>query len=100
MWTEEEEVPVRNVMLSEQAIDVDAAPTRGGAVHAGVMSAAKPTHQHREAVLGANGKLQLIRDAKARGYEGDTCPECGALTMVRNGACLKCISCGATSGCS
>ena len=27
-------------------------------------------------------------------------PECGQLTMVRNGACEKCDSCGATSGCS
>jgi len=51
-------------------------------------------------VAPAKLKLQLIRDAKARGYEGDSCPECGALTMVRNGACLKCVSCGSTSGCS
>jgi ribonucleoside-diphosphate reductase alpha chain len=27
------------------------------------------------------------------------CPECGAF-MVRNGACYKCLNCGATSGCS
>ena len=51
-------------------------------------------------VAPAKLKLQLIRDAKARGYEGDSCPECGALTMVRNGSCLKCVSCGGTSGCS
>jgi ribonucleoside-diphosphate reductase alpha chain len=38
--------------------------------------------------------------AKLQGYEGDPCPECGAFTMVRNGVCLKCNSCGATSGCS
>ena len=41
-----------------------------------------------------------ILDAKARGYEGDSCVECGAMTMVRNGSCLKCVSCGSTSGCS
>jgi len=34
------------------------------------------------------------------GYEGDPCPECGSLTLVRNGTCLKCESCGATTGCS
>ncbi|MBD3871631.1 MAG: adenosylcobalamin-dependent ribonucleoside-diphosphate reductase, partial [Acidobacteria bacterium] len=34
------------------------------------------------------------------GYEGDPCPECGALTLVRNGTCLKCDSCGGTTGCS
>jgi ribonucleoside-diphosphate reductase alpha chain len=38
--------------------------------------------------------------AKWLGYEGDPCPECGALTLVRNGTCLKCDSCGGTTGCS
>lgn len=38
--------------------------------------------------------------AQLQGYEGDSCQECGQFTMVRNGACLKCNSCGATSGCS
>lgn len=38
--------------------------------------------------------------AKERGYTGDPCPECGHLTLVRNGACLKCQTCGATTGCS
>ncbi len=38
--------------------------------------------------------------AKLKGYEGDPCPECGQFTMVRNGSCLKCNSCGATTGCS
>ena len=40
------------------------------------------------------------QDAKLRGYEGEGCSECGAFTMVRNGSCLKCDSCGATTGCS
>ena len=34
------------------------------------------------------------------GFTGDACPECGLLTMVRSGTCLKCMSCAATSGCS
>jgi ribonucleoside-diphosphate reductase alpha chain len=38
--------------------------------------------------------------ARARGYEGDACPECGQFTLVRTGACLRCDSCGANSGCS
>jgi ribonucleoside-diphosphate reductase alpha chain len=38
--------------------------------------------------------------ARARGYEGDACPECGQFTLVRTGACLRCDSCGASSGCS
>ncbi len=44
--------------------------------------------------------LTEIDDAKLKGYEGDPCPECKQFTMVRNGTCLKCVSCGATSGCS
>ena len=38
--------------------------------------------------------------ARQLGFEGDPCPECGQLMMVRSGTCLKCVSCGATSGCS
>ncbi len=38
--------------------------------------------------------------AKERGYTGDICPECGSMTMVRNGTCLKCNTCGSTTGCS
>ncbi|MDA0365294.1 MAG: hypothetical protein O2843_05440 [Chloroflexi bacterium] len=38
--------------------------------------------------------------ARQKGYEGDPCDECGQLMMVRNGTCLKCMNCGATSGCS
>jgi ribonucleoside-diphosphate reductase alpha chain len=41
-----------------------------------------------------------IREARLKGYEGDPCGNCGAFTMVRNGVCLKCDSCGETSGCS
>ena len=38
--------------------------------------------------------------AKELGYTGDSCPECGSMTMVRNGTCQKCITCGSTTGCS
>jgi ribonucleoside-diphosphate reductase alpha chain len=41
-----------------------------------------------------------IRLARLKGYEGDPCGECGQLTLVRSGACCKCDTCGATSGCS
>lgn len=43
---------------------------------------------------------ERMREAKAKGYEGDACTECGNFTLVRNGTCLKCDSCGTTSGCS
>ncbi|MDX2145413.1 MAG: vitamin B12-dependent ribonucleotide reductase, partial [Rhodospirillaceae bacterium] len=38
--------------------------------------------------------------ARARGYEGDSCPDCLNFTLVRNGTCLKCETCGTTTGCS
>ncbi len=38
--------------------------------------------------------------AKLQGYTGDPCGECGNYTLVRNGTCLKCNTCGGTSGCS
>jgi ribonucleoside-diphosphate reductase alpha chain len=41
-----------------------------------------------------------VAEARLKGYEGDPCGGCGAFTLVRNGTCLKCVSCGATSGCS
>ncbi len=40
------------------------------------------------------------RLARMKGYEGDPCPVCGHLTLVRNGTCLKCETCGSTTGCS
>jgi ribonucleoside-diphosphate reductase alpha chain len=45
-------------------------------------------------------EIKNAKDAKVKGYEGDPCPECRQFTMVRNGTCLKCVTCGATSGCS
>ena len=38
--------------------------------------------------------------SQAKGFTGDPCQECGALTMIRNGTCLRCNTCGATTGCS
>jgi len=39
-------------------------------------------------------------EAKIKGYEGEACGECGNFTLVRNGTCMKCNTCGSTSGCS
>ncbi len=44
--------------------------------------------------------VHRVQEARLFGYEGDSCNECGNFTMVRNGTCLKCDTCGATSGCS
>ncbi|MDH7787608.1 ribonucleoside-diphosphate reductase alpha chain [Ochrobactrum sp. 19YEA23] len=47
-------------------------------------------------------KIEADRRIKSmmQGYTGDSCTECQNFTMVRNGTCLKCDTCGATSGCS
>ena len=45
-------------------------------------------------------EAERARQAKLKGYQGDPCRECGQFTMVRNGTCLKCDTCGTTSGCS
>jgi ribonucleoside-diphosphate reductase alpha chain len=41
-----------------------------------------------------------ITDARIKGYEGDPCPACGSFTLIRNGTCMKCDTCGGTTGCS
>ena len=45
---------------------------------------------------------QLVQrlDAIAKGYVGEACPDCANFTLVRNGTCLKCDTCGSTTGCS
>ena len=51
---------------------------------------------------GSSGGAGMSRvvEARMKGYEGEACSECGNFTMVRNGTCLKCDTCGGTSGCS
>ncbi|WP_461248367.1 TSCPD domain-containing protein, partial [Treponema sp. R6D11] len=41
-----------------------------------------------------------IVQARIKGYEGDPCSSCGSFTLVRNGTCMKCDTCGSTTGCS
>lgn len=67
-------------------------------------------HRFNEEVVNDNesvkAKIKMITlndpvaKARERGYTGDICPECQSMTMVRNGTCLKCTTCGATTGCS
>jgi ribonucleoside-diphosphate reductase alpha chain len=50
--------------------------------------------------VATDDRTSQMREARAKGYEGDACGECGNFTLVRNGTCMKCVTCGATSGCS
>ena len=51
-----------------------------------------------------NGVHELVDSdvqvARMKGYEGDPCPVCGNFTLVRGGTCLRCETCGSTTGCS
>lgn len=63
------------------------------------VAVAMPTSTNTMAVGTATGLDQRTK-AKMQGYEGDPCGECGNYTLVRNGTCMKCNTCGGTSGCS
>ncbi len=71
-------------------------------------SAMHGAEQHIEKSTGTYGAANMVsyssssasKQAKLQGYDGDSCGECGNFTMVRNGTCLKCVTCGSTSGCS
>ena len=45
-------------------------------------------------------RAKRAAEARMKGYEGDACGSCGNFTLVRNGTCMKCNTCGSTSGCS
>ncbi|MBS1515692.1 MAG: adenosylcobalamin-dependent ribonucleoside-diphosphate reductase, partial [Bacteroidetes bacterium] len=62
------------------------------------MAEAHPVTNGNGSVKKAN--MEKIKEAKLKGYTGDICQSCGSVTMVRNGTCLKCVTCGDTSGCS
>src|SRR5690606_9244491 len=73
----------------------------GGVNGSGGGVAAAPTPVKKELVaVDVLEKTRRIAEARLKGYEGDPCSSCGSMTLVRNGTCLKCNTCGATSGCS
>jgi ribonucleoside-diphosphate reductase alpha chain len=54
----------------------------------------------REVQVSHASRARKVAEARIKGYEGDACGNCGNFTLVRNGTCLKCDSCGTTTGCS
>ena len=70
------------------------AAVAGGGGGAGTGAPATAGHGAGDATMAR------IREARMKGYEGDSCSECGNFTLVRNGTCMKCDTCGSTSGCS
>ncbi|MDI9409066.1 MAG: vitamin B12-dependent ribonucleotide reductase [Candidatus Pacebacteria bacterium] len=58
--------------------------------------------KRREAASGV-GEGQVLdarQMARIQGYEGDSCNSCGNFTLVRSGTCMRCNTCGDTTGCS
>ena len=70
----------------------------------GVSTVAVASGMAEEAAVFESTTVAVTMDArtkaKMQGYEGDPCGECGNYTLVRNGTCMKCNTCGGTSGCS
>ncbi|MBI5850058.1 MAG: vitamin B12-dependent ribonucleotide reductase [Planctomycetes bacterium] len=62
--------------------------------------AARSAQGVKPPAAGTARRKVLVQEARMKGYEGDPCTSCNQFTLVRNGTCLKCMSCGATSGCS
>ena len=72
---------------------------RNGAPASGVVAVSAASFSV-SAIAGTDGRMDRVREARMKGYEGDACGECGNFTLVRNGTCMKCNTCGGTSGCS
>ena len=89
--------------LASQAISTDVFPSRKGQGNGnggnGHDSIAHKLELTRETVT-VTAMATAIQTARFKGYEGDLCQQCKEFMLVRNGTCLKCMNCGATSGCS
>ena len=68
---------------------------RAATPEAAVVAEAVAATSNAEAVT-----AERVQQARMQGYEGESCPECQNFTLVRNGTCLKCNTCGSTTGCS
>jgi len=68
--------------------------------HSEVAVAAAGGSSHHSVDFVETSRTNQVQQARMKGYEGDSCGECGNFTLVRNGTCLKCDTCGGTSGCS
>jgi ribonucleoside-diphosphate reductase alpha chain len=71
--------------------------TKPATGYSATAAASKPSPATAKAA--GNLLAERVKQARMKGYEGDPCSECGQLTLVRSGACAKCDTCGATSGC-
>lgn len=83
-------------IISERTIELD----KGSAESYSSRLITSEGYAKRNKPVNGNGIQAKVRQAIEKGYTGDICTECQSMTMVRNGTCLKCMTCGSTSGCS
>jgi ribonucleoside-diphosphate reductase alpha chain len=100
-----------NIVALQQAVAVVPSGLNAATANAATASNAALEIQHtvetetltltvEEEAVAVDPNDNLIRVARMKGYEGDSCGSCGNFTLVRNGTCMKCDTCGGTSGCS
>jgi ribonucleoside-diphosphate reductase alpha chain len=102
----EEHSPMEDAISEIRASVLEAAQANAGNPVGDVMTALgnrfSQAAQTAADKSGARREAFAKRAAEARmkGYEGDACGSCGNFTLLRNGTCMKCNTCGSTSGCS
>jgi ribonucleoside-diphosphate reductase alpha chain len=100
-YVAEETMEVRTYIPPKAIAATASSPALGAAV---VTRVPEPVGTVSMVSSAGPAKGQIVaakaREAVAKGYSGDACTQCGQFTLVRNGTCLKCDSCGTTSGCS
>ncbi len=89
---------IEEEVVSERLVELD--KDAGDSFNYSDSAAVRPAVIKTASKSGNNDMSVKIRQAIERGYTGDICSECQSMTMVRNGTCLKCMTCGSTSGCS
>jgi len=72
----------------------------GGDVAMAMQGSSETVEYSRTAIAASATSMDARTKARMQGYEGEACGECGNYTLVRNGTCMKCNTCGSTSGCS
>lgn len=85
-------------LISERVVELD--EEKLSSYHSSVTAIENKSRRSDSLNRSKANFTSTIRQAIERGYTGDICTECQSVTMVRNGTCLKCVTCGSTSGCS
>jgi ribonucleoside-diphosphate reductase alpha chain len=93
---DDEEEHVTETLSEIRASVLEAAEANAGNPVGTVMA----TLETRMASTKRDVYAKRAAEARMKGYEGDACGSCGNFTLVRNGTCMKCNTCGSTSGCS